>query len=142
MESQESQTQLIDIRKTGGWDIFFTNSCLVEHIIRRPLSQSSLSGCKSHSYYEATTVKVTFPGFRNHQSLTPLVESESWTIKKAEHRRIDAFELWCWRRLLRVPWTAGRSNQSHSEGDQPWDYFGRNDAKAETPVLWPPHVKS
>ena len=37
---------------------------------------------------------------------------ESWTIKKAEHRRIDAFEMWCWRRLLRVPWTAGRSNQS------------------------------
>ena len=40
------------------------------------------------------------------------VWSESWAIKKAEHRRIDAFELWCWRRLLRVPWTAGRSNQS------------------------------
>ena len=38
--------------------------------------------------------------------------SESWTIKKAEHRRIDAFELWCWRRLLRVPWTARKSNQS------------------------------
>ena len=37
---------------------------------------------------------------------------ESWTVKKAEHRRIDAFELWCWRRLLRVPWTATRSNQS------------------------------
>ena len=37
---------------------------------------------------------------------------ESWTVKKAEHRRIDAFELWCWRRLLRVPWTAGRSKQS------------------------------
>ena len=37
---------------------------------------------------------------------------ESWTIKKAEHQRIDAFELWCWRRLLRVPWTTGRSNQS------------------------------
>ena len=37
---------------------------------------------------------------------------ESWTMKKAEHRRIDAFELWCWRRLLRVPWTARRSNQS------------------------------
>ena len=36
---------------------------------------------------------------------------ESWTVKKAEHRRIDAFELWCWRRLLRVPWTARRSNQ-------------------------------
>ena len=38
--------------------------------------------------------------------------SESWTIKKGEHQRIDAFELWCWRRLLRVPWTARRSNQS------------------------------
>ena len=37
---------------------------------------------------------------------------ESWTIKKAEHQRVDAFELWCWRRLLRVPWTARRSNQS------------------------------
>ena len=41
-----------------------------------------------------------------------LSQSESWTIKKAEHQRIDAFELWCWRRLLRVPWTARRSNQS------------------------------
>ena len=41
-----------------------------------------------------------------------MYESDSWTIKKAEHLRIDAFELWCWRRLLRVPWTARRSNQS------------------------------
>ena len=41
-----------------------------------------------------------------------MYECESWTIKKAEHRRIDAFELWCWRRLLRVPWTARRSNPS------------------------------
>ena len=65
---------------------------------------------------------------------------EKWSIKKTEHPRIDAFELWCWRRLLRVPWTARRSN--HSEGDQPWDFFGSNDAKAETPVIWPPHAKS
>ena len=41
-----------------------------------------------------------------------MYECDSWTIKKAEHQRIDAFELWCWRRLLRVPWTARRSNQS------------------------------
>ena len=60
---------------------------------------------------------------------------ENWTIKKVEHRRIDAFELRCWRRLLRVPWTARRSNQSILKGDQPWDFFGRNDAKAETPVF-------
>ena len=44
---------------------------------------------------------------------------ESWTVKKAEHRRIDAFELWCWRRLLRVPWTARRSNQSTLKGISP-----------------------
>ena len=44
---------------------------------------------------------------------------ESWTVKKAEHRRIDAFELWCWRRLLRVPWTARRSNQSILEEISP-----------------------
>ena len=60
-------------------------------------------------------------------------------MKKAEHWRIDAFGLWCWRRLLRVPWTAKRSN---SKGDQPWVFFGRNDAKAETPILWPPDAKS
>ena len=45
---------------------------------------------------------------------------ESWTIKKAEHRRIDAFELWCWRRLSRVPWTARRSNQSILKDISPW----------------------
>ena len=60
---------------------------------------------------------------------------ESWTVKKAECQRIDAFELWYWRRLLRV-------HSVHSEGDQPRNFFGRNDAKAEAPVLWPPHAKS
>ena len=67
---------------------------------------------------------------------------ESWTVKKAEHQRIDAFELWCWRRLLRVPWTARRSNQFILKAISPGIFFGRNDAKAETPVLWPPHAKS
>ena len=67
---------------------------------------------------------------------------ESWTIKKAECQRIDAFELWCWRRLLRVPWTARRSNQSHPKGYQSWVFIGRTDAEAETPILWPPDLKS
>ena len=57
--------------------------------------------CQHNSY----TVKVmVFPAV--------MYDCESWTIKKAEHQRIDAFKLWCWRRLLRVPWTAKRSNQS------------------------------
>ena len=70
---------------------------------------------------------------------------ESWTIKKAEHRRIDAFEVWCWRRLLRVPWTARGSNQSILKDGlniQSWIFIGRTDAEAETPILWPPDLKS
>ena len=75
---------------------------------------------------------------------------ESWAIKKAEHWRTDAFELWCWRRLSRVPWTARRSNQSIKmeispeyslEGRmlniQSWIFIGRTDVEAETPILWP-----
>ena len=67
---------------------------------------------------------------------------ESGTVKKADHQRIDAFELWCWRTLLRVPLDCKEIQPVHSEGDQPWDLFGRNDAKAETPILWPPDAKS
>ena len=66
---------------------------------------------------------------------------ENWTVKKAECRRIDAFELWCWKRLL-SPLDCKEIQPVHSEGDQPWDFFGRNDAKAEISVLWPPHAKS
>ena len=71
-----------------------------------------------------------------------MYECESWTVKKAECRRIDAFELWCWRRRLRVPWTARRSNQSILKEISPGCFFGRNDAKAETPILWSPHARS
>ena len=67
---------------------------------------------------------------------------ENWTVKKVERRRIDAFELRCWRRLLRSPSDCKEIQPVHSEGDQPWDFFGRKDAKAESPVLWTPHVKS
>ena len=66
---------------------------------------------------------------------------ESWTVKKAERQRIDASELWCWKRLL-SPLDCKEIQPVHSKGDQPWVFFGRNDAKAETPVLWPPHAKS
>ena len=65
---------------------------------------------------------------------------ESWTVKKAECWRIDAFEVWCWRRLLRIPWTARISNQSILK--ESWVFIGRTDAEAETPVLWPLDAKS
>ena len=73
--------------------------------------------------------------------LVVLYGCESWTVKKAERQRIDGFELSCWRRL-ETPLDCKEIHPVHSEGDQPWDFFGRNDAKAEAPVLWPPHVKS
>ena len=67
---------------------------------------------------------------------------ESWTIKKAECRRIDAFELWCWRRLLRVPWTARRSNQSILKEISPGCSLEGLMLKLKLPMLCPPDVKS
>ena len=66
---------------------------------------------------------------------------ESWTVKKAERRRIDAFELWCWR-TLESPLDCKAIQPVHSKGDQSWMFIGRTDAKAETPILWPPNAKS
>ena len=65
---------------------------------------------------------------------------ESWTIKKAEHQRIDAFQLWCWRRPLRVHWTARRSSQSILKEINS-EFIRRTDAEAEAPIRWPPDAK-
>ena len=67
---------------------------------------------------------------------------KSWTVKKAECWRTDAFEMWCWRRLLRVPWTARRSNQSILKEISPGISLEGMMLKLKTPVLWPPHEKS
>ena len=67
---------------------------------------------------------------------------ESWTVKKAECRRIDDFELWCWRKTLESPLDCKEIHPVHSKGDQSWVFFGRTDAEAEAPILWPPHAKS
>ena len=66
---------------------------------------------------------------------------ESWTIKKAECQRIDVFELWCWRRL-ESPLDSKEIQPVHPKGDQSWVFFGRTDAEADTPILWPAHAKS
>ena len=76
---------------------------------------------------------------------------ESWTVKKAEHRRIDAFELLMLsteelilllEKTLESPLDCKEIQPIHPKGDQSWDFFGKNDAEAETPVLWSPHAKS
>ena len=67
---------------------------------------------------------------------------ESWTIKKAEHRRIDAFELWCWRRLLRIPLDCKEIQRVNRKGNQSWIFIGRTDGEAEITILLPPDEKS
>ena len=74
--------------------------------------------------------------------LTTINGCKSWTVKKAEHRSIDAFELWCWRRLLRIPWTARRSNQSILKEISPGCSLEGLMLKLKLPILWPPHTKS
>ena len=67
---------------------------------------------------------------------------ESWTRKKAECQRIDAFELWCWRRLLKSPLDCKEIQPVHPKGNQSWIFIRKTDAEAETPILWPPNVKN
>ena len=66
---------------------------------------------------------------------------ESWTVKKAEHRRIDAFELWCWRRL-ESSLDCKEIQLIYPKGNQSWIFIGRTDADAEAPILWPPDAKT
>ena len=70
-----------------------------------------------------------------------MYECESWTIKKTECQRTDAFKLWCWRRL-EIPLDYSEIKPVHPKGNQPWIFIGETDAEAEAPVLWPPDVKS
>ena len=67
---------------------------------------------------------------------------ESWTIKKVEHWRTDAFEWWCWRRLLESPLDCKEIQPVHPKGNQSWTFIGRTDTEAETPILWPPDAKN
>ena len=67
---------------------------------------------------------------------------ESCTIKKAEHQRIDAFELWCWRRLLKTNLDCKEIQPVHPKGDQSWVFTGRTDVEADASILWPPDTKT
>ena len=67
---------------------------------------------------------------------------ESWIIKKAEHRRIDAFELWCWEKTLESPLDCKEIQPVHPKGNQSWIFIGRTEVEAETPIFWPPDTKS
>ena len=67
---------------------------------------------------------------------------ESWTVKKAECRRIDAFEVWCWIKTLESPLDSKEMQPVYPKGDKSWVFIGRTDAEAEAPILWPSHAKN
>ena len=94
----------------GGSKITADGDCT--HEIKRLLGRKAMT--KVDSMLKIRDITLPTKVHLVKASVFPVVMSgcESWTIKKAERRRTDAFELWCWRRLFRVPWTAGRSNQS------------------------------
>ena len=74
--------------------------------------------------------------------LVLMYRCESWTIKKGEHQRTDAFKLWCWKILWRAPWTVRRNKSVSSKRNQPWIFIGRIDAEPEAPIVWPPDVRA
>ena len=125
----------------GGSKITAEGDC--SHEIKRRLLLGRKVMTNLDSIFKSRDITLTTKVCQAKAMVFPVVMygCESWTVKKAECRKIDAFELWCWRRLLRVPWTARRSNQSILKEISP-GFFGRTNAKAETPVLWPPHAKS
>ena len=90
------------------------------HKIKRRLLLERKAMTNLDSIFKNKDITLPTKVHRVKAMVSPVVtyRCESWIIKKAEHRRIDAFQLWCWRRLLRVCWTAGRSNQSIFEGNQ------------------------
>ena len=105
--------------KSGSRDTFFLlrlqNHCgwWQQLLLGRKAMTNLVSVLKSKDIILPTTVCIV------KNMVSPVVGYESWAIKKAEHQRIGAFELWCWRRVLRVPWTARRSNQSILKGISP-----------------------
>ena len=125
----------------GGSNITWDGDC--SHKIKRRLllGRKSMTNLESVLKSRHITTKVRLV----KAMVFPVVMygCESWTIKKAECRRIDTFELWCWRRLLRILWTTRRLIKSvNPKGNQPWILFGKTDAEPEAPILWPPDAKS
>ena len=109
-----------------------TADCDCSHEIKRPLLLGRKVMTSLDSIFKSRDITLPTKVRLVKAMVFPVVMygCESWTVKKAEHRRIES------------PLDCKEIQPVHPEGDQPWDFFGRNDAKAETPVLWPPHAKS
>ena len=136
-ETVETVTDFI----LGGSKITADGDC--SHEIKRCLLLGRKVMTKPDSMLKSRDIIMPMKVYLVKAMVFPVVMygCESWTIKKAERRRIDAFELWCWRRLLRVL-DCKEIQPVHPKGDQSWVFIGRTDAEAEAPTLWPPDVKS
>ena len=137
-EKMETVTALI----FSGSKITVDGDC--SHEIKRHLLLGGKAMMNLDSMLKSRDIILLTKVHRVKAMVFPVVmyRCDSWTIKKAEHQRINAFELWCWRRLLRVPQTAKRWNQSILKEIVPEYSSGRTDAEAEAPVLWPPDAKT
>ena len=118
-----------------------TALCDFSHKVKRHLILGWKAMTDIHSVLQSRAITLLTKVHIVKATVFPAVmySCESWTVKKTEHLRIDASELWYWRRLLTVPWTARRSNLS--PWNQPWIFIWRTDAEAEAPMLWQPDVK-
>ena len=125
----------------GGSKITADGGC--SHEIKRSLLLGRKAMANLDSMLKSRDITLSTKVHLIKAMVFPLViyGCESWTIKKAEHRRIDAFELWCWRRLLRVPWTIRRFNQSILKEISP-EYSWKDWCWSWTPILWPPDAKN
>ena len=126
----------------GGSKITADGDC--SHEIKRRLLLGSKVMTNLDSIFKSRDITLPAKVRLVKAMVSPVVMygCESWTVKKAECQRIDAFELWCWRRLLRVPWTVRRSNQSILKEISPECSLEGLMLKLKLPILWPPHVKS
>ena len=118
------------------------NDC--SHEIKRPLLLERKAMTNLDSVLKSRDIILPKKVYIVKATVFPVVmyRSESWIIKKAERRRTDAFELWCWRRFLRIPWKARRANQLILKEINPEYSLGRTDAEDEAPILWPHEAKS
>ena len=134
--------------KTGTDFIFLGSKITVNgdcsHEIKRCLLLGRKAITRQDSVLQSRDITVLTKVCTVKAMVFPVVmyRCESWTIIKAEHQRIDAFKLWCWRRLLRAPWTERRSKPVNPKRNQPWIFIGKTDVEAEAPILWPPDEKN
>ena len=112
------------------------------HEIKRRLLLGRKVMTNLDSIFKSRDITLSTKVCRVKAMVFPVVmyRCESWTIKKGEYRKIDAFKLWCWKICLRVPWTSGRNKSVKYKGNQPW--IRRIDTEAEAQIVCPPDVKS